>query len=60
MADNLKEIKDYTGEELAEVLSGEFSNLLRSQASIVNSILILHGVQNELERRKLDAKPRSD
>ena len=49
-----KELKDYTGEELAEVLSGEFQKLMQLYGNITNSTNILHLVQNELERRKLE------
>lgn len=50
-----KQLKDYSGEELAEVLSGEYQKLMRSYSDITNSITVLHLVQNELERRKLNA-----
>lgn len=49
-----KELKDYTGEELAEVLSGEFQRLMGHYSSITASMDVLHLVQNELERRKLE------
>ncbi len=52
----MKELKDYTGEELAEVLSGEFQKLLQAQLNLVSGILTLHMIQNELEKRKLDGK----
>ena len=51
-----KELKDYTGEELAELLSGEMQRLVQSFANANNSIVMLHLVQNELERRKLSGK----
>ena len=59
MADEFKELKDYTGEELAEVLSGEYQTLMRAYNAITNSILVLHQVQHELERRKLNANDKN-
>ncbi len=49
----MKEVKDFSGEELAEILSGEFQKLLQAQRNLVDAILTLHMVQNELEKRKL-------
>ena len=59
MADEFKELKDYKGEELAELLSGEYQRLMQAYNTITNSILVLHQVQHELERRKLNANDKS-
>ena len=56
MPDEVKELKDYTGEELAEVLSGEFQKLMTAYGNVTNCTIVLHMVQNELERRKLEKR----
>ena len=48
-----KKITDYTGEELAELLSGEHQRITNVYGVIIDSINVLHLVQNELEKRKL-------
>ena len=50
----MKQLSEYTGEELAEVLSGEMQKIMQSYGDITNSTNVLHMVQNELERRKLE------
>lgn len=49
-----KELKNYTGEELAEVLSGELQRLMRTYSDVTNCMTILHTIQNELEKRKIE------
>ena len=49
----MKDLKICTGEELAEILSGELQKVMQAYATVTNSMVGLHLVQNELEKRKL-------
>lgn len=53
----MKDLKDYTGEELAEILSGEIQKLMVAYGNVTNCMVTLNMVQHELERRKLNDKP---
>ena len=48
----MKEIKDYTGEELAEALNGSYQQANQAQANVM-------AIQAELKRRK-EIKPVKD
>jgi len=50
----MKDLTICTGEELAEILSGEIQRVMGAYATVTNSMTGLHLVQNELERRKLE------
>jgi hypothetical protein len=46
----MKELKDYSGEELAAILGQQFNQLIQAQGNI-------QAINNELERRKTLVNP---
>lgn len=54
--ENIKPLKEWTGEELAEGLSGSMQRLMKVYVDIMTCMNELHLIQNELERRKLNGK----
>ena len=50
---NIKPLTEWTGEELAEGLSGSMQKLMNVYADVMTCMNELHLIQNELERRKL-------
>lgn len=50
---DIKPLTEWSGEELAEGLSGSMQKLMKVYADIMTCMNELHLIQNELERRKL-------
>ena len=49
----IKPLPEWTGEELAEGLSGSMQKLMKVYGDIITCMDELHVIQNELERRKI-------